>query len=330
MLRKELMKSVMNTSVQGENIQEICNFVGKENIVIREDPSDKLLVNFVVVFSANGISMITAILLNAISVITVLKSSQMKNKLCYFIILVQSVIDLAVGVFAIPLFLVYLVGGITETMNCFRVLALRTTLLPIGLSSITLSVLTMDRYIAVLHPFLYSTRVTKKRILIYVGCGSVLMISIVILSFANKRLAKNLCTGLLVIVFIFIVFAYTKIFLVVRNLSRERIWPSAEAGTAETMAKKKLLLQEIKQANSCFVVAICFFTLSLLLPFLVHYSGVNQDKTAFHVMKTWMYTLAMCNSSVNSVIFFWTKKMLRREALKMFKHWFTRDGSQSY
>lgn len=320
MLRKELMKSVMNTSVQGENIQETCP--------IREDPSEKML-NFIVVFSANGISLIAAILLNAISVITVLKSSQMKNKPCYFIILVQSVIDLAVGVFAIPIFLVYLIGGMTETMNCFRVLALRTTLLPIGLSSITLSVLTMDRYIAVLHPFLYSTRVTKKRILIYVGCGSVLMFSLVILSFANNlRLANNLCTGLLAIVFIFIVFAYTKIFLVVRNLSRERIWPSV-AGTAETMAKKKLLLQEIKQAKSCFVVAICFFTLSLLLPFLVHYSGVNQDKTAFHVMKTWMYTLAMANSSVNSVIFFWTKKMLRREALKRFKHWFTGDGSQS-
>lgn len=310
----------MNTS---QNVHRSCIFLGRANIVMQERQSDELLTNFIVVFSVNGILMIPTILLNAISVITILKSSKMKSKSCYFIILVQSVIDLAVGVFAIPLFLVYLIGGITGTMGCFRDLTLRTTLLPIGISTITLFVLTMDRYIAILHPYLYSTRMTQKRILIYVGCGSVLMISFVILSFVNERMSNKLCTAMVVIVFTFITFAYTKIFLVVRSLSRTYIWPSVTS-KEETLAKMKLVLQEIKQAKSCFVVVICFFALSFLLPILVHGFGANRDKSGSYVMKIWMYTLAMSNSSVNSVIFFWTKKMLRKEALKMLNRLFTR------
>ena len=316
----------MNTSIRDENVHQSCIFLGKTHIVLEEHLSDKLLTNLIVVFSVNGILMISTILLNAMSVITILKSSQMKSKSCYFIILVQSVIDLAVGVFAIPLFLVYLIGGITRTMSCFRALTLRTTLLPIGISTVTLSVLTIDKYIAILHPYLYSTKVTLKRILIYVGCGSVLMFSFVTLSFVNKKLSDKLCITMVVIVFIFIAFAYTKIFLVVRSLSRTYIWPSVTS-KEETLPKKKLLLQEIKQAKSCFVVVICFFALSFLLPILAQGLGANRDKSAAYVMKIWMYTLAMSNSSVNSVIFFWSKKMLRKEALKMLNRVFTRDIS---
>jgi hypothetical protein len=45
----------------------------------------------------------------------------------------------------------------------------------LGASIITLSALTIKRYIAILHPYSYIKLVTKKIILIYVASGSVLV-----------------------------------------------------------------------------------------------------------------------------------------------------------
>ena len=80
------------------------------------------MVSHVLAVSMNGIFFFPTILLNAVSIITILKSSELKSKPCYLIILVQSVIDLTVGVFGIPSFLVYLVQGITGTSNCFGII----------------------------------------------------------------------------------------------------------------------------------------------------------------------------------------------------------------
>jgi hypothetical protein len=51
--------------------------------------------------------MIHTVLLNAVAMITILKSSQLKSKPCYFIILVQSINDLAVGIVSI----IHLISG---------------------------------------------------------------------------------------------------------------------------------------------------------------------------------------------------------------------------
>ena len=50
--------------------------------------------------------MISTILLNSVAILTISKSSQLKEKLCYFLVLVQSSLDLLVGVIIQPLFII--------------------------------------------------------------------------------------------------------------------------------------------------------------------------------------------------------------------------------
>jgi hypothetical protein len=75
----------------------------------------------------------------------------------------------------------------------------------------------------------------------------------------------------------------------------------------------KLFLREIKQAKSCFIVVVCFCVLGFLpttiaVPFFP--SLVCLDQFEKLAIKIWIITLGlMCNSSVNSVIFFWTKRI---------------------
>ena len=134
-----------------------CDILGTTHFIIMNLPSERAVMNHIFAIAFNGISIVPTILLNVIAAITILKSSQLKSKPYYFIILVQSVIDLVVGVLGIPLFILFLATGIGKNSNCHgAILGLKLTLIPFIISTITLSVATLERYIAILHPYVYT------------------------------------------------------------------------------------------------------------------------------------------------------------------------------
>ena len=173
----------MNLSMEQEVFAMSCNIFGTRQFIVTQFPSEKFLISHVCIVAFNGILIIPTILLNAVAIITILKSSQLKSKPCYFIIFLQSLVDLAVGVLAIPLFIFYLATGLRGVSNCVAaILAIRIILIPMTLSAITLSAMTMDRYIAILNPYAYSNLVTKKRMQAYVVSRVVMTFALFILS----------------------------------------------------------------------------------------------------------------------------------------------------
>ena len=125
----------------------------------------------------------STIILNGISIITIRKSSQLRNKVCYFVILLQTIVDLGFGVLSIPIFIYHLLSPFLSTAKCTLLpWVLGTTYLPCAISIITQSAMTLERYIGVLHPYYYETQVTKKRILAYVCGGCCALFTIIFLS----------------------------------------------------------------------------------------------------------------------------------------------------
>ena len=304
----------MNHSVNEEAFEMSCNHFGKLQFVVPKLHSEKFLINHIFVISFNGILIIPTILLNAIAIITISKSSQLKSKCCYFIILVQFVIDLLVGVLGIPLFIVYLSSAVGGNKNCFTAsFAYRSIALPISKSTITLAAMTMERYIAILHPYSYSNKITKKRLLICVGSGVLFAISGIILAFTNMRQFAFCATALEMLIFFFTAFSSIKIYSVVKNLSRSPNKPH-DVNAEGSITRKKVILQEIKHAKSCFIAVICFGLLCFLPIAIAVPLYIKVDIRKWEAMKDWVVTLGLLNSSVNSVIFFWTKKKLRNEA----------------
>ncbi len=305
----------MNMSGEQEDFVVSCEILGTTYYVVAKLPSDKFVINHIFAIAFNVILIIPTIILNAIPIITILKSSQLKSKPCYFIILVQSFVDLAVGVFGIPLFTFFLVSGLRGNANCIlATLTSKLTALPIGLSTSTVSALTLERYIAILHPYAYKTQVTRKRLLMFVCFGALVIFSVTIFSTHFRKLFL----GVLVIgtlIFFFFAFAYTRIYLVVKKLARSQNRPHDAA--AENLTRMKLFLREIKQAKSCFIVVICFGLLSFLPGAITFPFYQSFDKYNRATISIWFYTLLFLNSSVNSLIFFWTKTMLRKEAVKL-------------
>ena len=307
----------MNQSVerQWNLFQKRCYIFGKTHTLINK-PSYMLLVNDIAVLTVNIILIFPTILLNAVSITTITKSSQLRNKICYFIILVQSVTDLVVGFLGIPSFVLFLTTGIGKKTNCtVSILAYRSTVLSIGVSFFTLSALTMERYIAILHPYKYIAQVTRKRILMYICSGVVLLLFVIICSLVFDGLIKSFTVLLTTCFFILIVFVYTRIYLVVRKLSSSPVQVGSTPA-ANNMTRKNALIQEIRQTKRCFIVVVVFILFCLLPVLVTFFVASILDQYGLQTIQNWATTLSILNSSVNSVIFFWTKSLLRKEALK--------------
>lgn len=307
----------MNLSTKQE---ATCEIFGTIFSVDYFNDQSEWFINHTFVLVLNSILIIPTILLNGLSIITIINSHQLKSKPCYFTILVQSVIDLAVGVLAMPLYLTFMKSDISGISNCvfFATLINRLFLVPIVLSSTTLFVMTLERYIAVLHPYAYSTQATKKKLLGFVVAGSVIDFSVMSASLAFPNLTNVYAISKQTLVFLFIAIAYTRIFVVVRRLSHSQNRPH-DAFSKRNLTRMKLFVREVKGARSCFIVVICFCTLAFMpvafmSPFLPSRSRSEQS-----TMMAWAITAAFANSSANSVIFFWTKTMLRKEAITKLK-----------
>ena len=292
-----------------------CKLAEVSHIILNKFPKEEHKRQRIAVLIITCILLPSTILLNGISIITIRKSSQLKNKVCYFVILLQSVVDLGVGIAGIPLSIYYLIFPFLDTKDCsFVVLVFRGMQLTIGLSIVTLSAMTMERYVGVLHPYSYKSKVTNKRLLIYV-CGSGLaVLSVVAYSFYRK-IFGIVFKMVIAVFFVFNGFVYTRIYLVLRQLKSSEVerMPAARDGKQDSIRKK--IIRESRYVRSCFLVVVCFAL--FVLPVTVSPAFFTSGSAEYLVLFDWLHTLLILNSSINSIIYFWSKTLLRKEALKI-------------
>ena len=154
---------------------EMCGYGGSTILFII---TQFLLGNFVLIQAIycviNGVLIIPTVLLNSISILTIWKSSHLKAKVCYFLILIQSIFDIAVGVISVPANIAFAALELRSDASCFHFVVLQTlAYLPAASSFMTISSITLERYLSVLHPVFHRSYVTKSRMLICVICAVV-------------------------------------------------------------------------------------------------------------------------------------------------------------
>jgi hypothetical protein len=311
---------VANDSFEAANCPEFVHKAWEKWLVIvygMDTTNRTLLIAF------NIILLLSTTFLNALSVVTIRSSPQLNNKLCYFVILLQSAVDFVVGVASIPLFIVYLATPLLGIQSCIAtVVLIESVILAPAVSSFTLAAITAERYIGVLHPYAYRNRLTERQILTYASASSLYsLVSIVLSTFVPGVLIYSVCV-VFPALFVFTAYAYTRIYLVVRRLDNSQIKPAEIA--RQNNGKRRRLLREIKHAKSCFIVVVCFAVCLMptaLGPFLVNHLATSVSYASYG---TWTITLHFLNSNFTSMIFFWSKKMLRKEAIAILNSTFLR------
>ena len=301
---------------------KMCNYGGSSTLfIVTQFPSRTYAISQLSYCVANSVIAILTVLLNAISVLTIWKSSHLKTKLCYFLILIQSIVDLAVGLISLPFYIVRSAIELLDIANCVDAFVLQAiAYIPVGTSFTTICMLTFERYLSILHPIVHRSNVTKARLLMSISCATVLVgITGPVFRIISEKLHSTFNVAMILIFLAFSTFAYARIYFAVKNMqfSSGGIGDSSTGQSSSSMAEKRKSLRERNLAKSCAVVVLISYI--CYIPFALCYPYFKDDRINFRTAISWCATVVALNSSLNSLVFFWKRPLLRQEALKVLR-----------
>ena len=165
---------------------------------------------------------------------------------------------MGVGFIAIPFFVYGLITPFLNMVNCIpMVVASRAAYLPLGLSIATLSAMAMEKYIGVLYPYHYRTKVAKKRLLAHVCGHGLVLFSAFAFSVCDKRPMKFYVRRSIVVFFVFTGFAYTRIYLAIKKLIRSEKRPAGDSdGNHVKLKVMKVYIDHLQFKHQFYVILL--------------------------------------------------------------------------
>lgn len=271
-----------------------------------------IYVQLIFLCTVNVIFTFTGTILNSLVILSLWKSSRLRKKLCYFMILVLSSFDLLAGMINHPLGATYSVVWLNEKYDLLSKLGIyiRPANMLLAFSMLTIVVMSFDQYLATAYPIYHRTSVTKTRLLILLSFFLLFDFTLYVITFNDFILPFHFN----VIIFFAVVFPpffFTnyKLFRISREMSRKnRIIP------------KKRTVVDLKNISSCLLVVACFVILSIPA-FVYTILRFAEKPTSVNVQLSWVWgsTIASMNGTCNCLIFFWKNKLLRAEGIKVLK-----------
>ena len=273
-------------------------------------------INLIFIFALNVLFLLLGICLNSLVIISFWRITQLRKKLCYFMIMILSCCDLLVVLTNHPLTAVnsfFWLTGKTIKYPRWALISLDLArLTPIGFSFFALSVMNFDRYLATHYPFFHHTSVTKRKLSALFG-----VLCITQVAFGLMYVNKIIPLYFLAVIFLIIVgpplvFINYKLFIIARK-SRRNNGMSREV-------KKSL---SFKNISSCLLAVACFVLLQV--PGIIYIRLEIASKETPMMSDTvrlalfWSKTSVAMNSTFNCLIFFWKNKILRTEGMKLIK-----------
>ena len=300
-----------------EKVFQHCILVQSTYQILVKIPSKAYFNKMISACSFIMLLMIPTILLNGLSVFAIKKCSQLKEKIPYFLIMVQSIADLAVGFITIPLMSYVCMTQVLGKADCLtqRIL-INIATFPASMSIICLTAMTVDRYLSVVYPLKHRTKVTKRKISNFIVYGNMFIFAIIALSVLKTEILVAFHSVYLFLFLVLAVFMYTKIFIAIKTRKRPG---NVGNNIAQNNQNERNILQQIKLVKSCFLAVACFLLCFLASASFLIFQPYSEDTPNSVLFKMWTGTASFLNASLNSIIFFWTRPLLRTEAMKLLK-----------
>ena len=251
--------------------------------------------------------MVAGIFLNSVVIISLWRSSQLRKKLCYFMILVLSCFDLAVVAITHPQMIVsttyLLLGESSEIRERTRI---SIHYFVFGCSMFALFTLNVERFLALTCPFFHRTSVTKTRLLCFQAFWTVIMLGLSLLAFFINSETFADISGTAVVLSLLFLFIYLnyKIFKIAKSKrADERV-----ATTTAMDENKKTRILNLKSISTCSLAVGCFFC--CFCPYIIYVALRFASRTSlsdrqFLLFNLLSSTFGSLNSTFNCVIFFW-------------------------
>ena len=255
----------------------------------------------------------SGVFLNTLVIVSLWKSSQLRKKLCYFMLMVLSCFDLLAVLTNHPMLLVYSAVWLDEGHSILPRLYtfLDFTDMFLGFTLIALLVMNLDRYLSTAYPIFHRTSISQEKLLILLAFFLLFEVTLTVLSINNLVITDQVAT----IIFAAIIspplfFTNYKLFLIAR---RTRKTNAASPNRVKTAVS-------LKNISSCLLAVACFIVLYIPVTSYIALS-MTEKPTSNSVQLSWLWTktIIATNSTFNCLIFFWKNGILRTEGMKVIK-----------
>ncbi len=306
----------MNTTTENASDFITCQFRNNQEILIKGFVSEKDKLIQIIALVIGIVFFFSTTFLNGVAAATIWRSRELLRKVCNFTIMIQSIVDLTIGLIVLPLFIAVLATEIAGSPNCLLMNVNEIVSAIFYLYQMTsLSMIHIERYFGVMYPLVHRVHVTKSRLLKYhmsvCGLQSIIFALLVTVESSPKYITcitVSLLTALTL-------FVYVSIFCsrVHKNhSSRSQISP-------ESNGKRSRLLKDLKIAKSCLLVMLSFLITTVMLTLELFEVRDSRDSYFEVLFKGWAAMLVFFNSTLNSIIYFWKTKKLRQQGKTMVK-----------
>ena len=288
--------------------------------------STKVFVNHTAFCVITAALSVLTICLNFTTAMAYWKSTELKKNTANFLIMVLSLNDLAIGVFCCPLYVaVFMMEISSGKSSCFLSGLQIFVHVFIGACSFyTLLIMNVDKYFAIVHPIFHRTKITKGRlvkclILLWLLAAAIVVALLfsrpdIIVQFLSVKML--LCMATLLFIYVRIYFTSRRCFTNFRKTYKRNA--ASRQGKDVSHSERKQHLHNLKLVKSCFIVVVCYCICFLPLTVL-NATHVKKHNPVNDLIHPWLITLNLSNSSLDSLIFFWRNKLLRKEAWKILK-----------
>ena len=259
----------------------------------------------------NVIFTFSGIVSNTLVIACIWKSSQLRKKLCHFMIMVVSCFDLLAVVTNQPAILLYLISWLSDYYDLLSTCWLYMDFVSVffGFSLSALLLMSIERYLGAYYPIFHRTSVTRRRLMTMLVMLLIFLIILQVIATDDMIISRTFHVVVYVIaVFLPLVFLNFKLFKISRKV-RRRISP------------EKRTTINLKSISTCLSIVACIVVLSIPTSLYTIFIMSTENKEASNVRLSfiWTITFLTMNSTFNSLIFFWKNKVLRLAGIKILK-----------
>ena len=267
--------------------------------------------------------MVAGTFLNSVVIISLWKSRQLREQLCYFMIFVLSCFDLAVVIITHPFLLVSTIYYSHEDINRLRVnTRVSISFILCGFSMTALFTLNIERFLALTCPYFHQTSVTKTKLVCFQAFLMTIIVGLSPLPYFDTKtvIAVNIFTAISILSLLFLlVYGNYKMFIIAKAKRGDKRISPTSATSVDNNKKSQIL--NLKNISTCSLVVVCFFVCSCPEIIFAFYRLATAADSAYDrqdwLFSIWANTFGSINSTLNCLIFFWRNSILRREGIKI-------------
>ena len=270
-------------------------------------------VHLILLCVVNIILTFSGIVLNTLVIAIFWKASQLRNKLCHFMIMVLSCFDLLAVITNHSGMMLLLIFWLTEDYDLL--LKMRAYLdfvrVFVAFSFDILLVMSIERYLGAYFPIFHRTSVTRRKLLTPLAILFIVHTTLFKISANDMIISKTLVTKICIIIILSpLLYLNFKLFKFSREMRRRK----------EKCPEKRTTI-DLKSISTCFLVVACLVLLTILgsVYIVFNINTENKRETNVKLSRIWTGTVFTMNCTFNSLIFFWKNKILRAEGIKILK-----------